>query len=432
MRPTTSEFIYAAGWTYTQGSVAPKSPFLVDGQQMTSLDVGSGFYGAAFLTAANQVIVAFEGTNLADFTKGQANRDFAAAQILADIQIYLGQEPPAYDDAMSFTQDVIAAAAEQGISRENVFVTGHSLGGAQALYVAAQMGMGGETYGAPGIPSDAIPINAQSQLINYVEWGDPVGNYSAPTLSETNILYSQDIVRFGSATYVGPFSGVFVLDAANALLAPGNSDAQKAAGIAMLEVAANDYHRLVHYAAALRQSYDPAFSETGSLSDAEVEQLIANILENPTSYDAIRFAWHDTVTGTGSKNTLRGYAGNDQLVGGRGADKLYGGSGADTFVFKTLKDSTVAAKGRDTIYDFSTQQKDRIDLKGIDANVLKAGNQAFKYIGAADFHGKAGELRIQKVAGGSQVQGDVNGDGLADFAIAVKGLSHIAKGYFTL
>ena len=158
-RPTTAEFVYSAGWTYTQGSVTPKNPFLVDGKQLTALDVDAGFFGAAFLTPAGQVIVAFEGTDIDDFSGGPSDRAFAAAQILADIQIYLGQEPPAYAQAIAFTQAVVQAAAKQGITRDNVYVTGHSLGGGLAGYVAAQTGLGAETYGAPGVPKDTIPGN---------------------------------------------------------------------------------------------------------------------------------------------------------------------------------------------------------------------------------------------------------------------------------
>ncbi|MBF9196403.1 M10 family metallopeptidase C-terminal domain-containing protein [Microvirga terrestris] len=129
---------------------------------------------------------------------------------------------------------------------------------------------------------------------------------------------------------------------------------------------------------------------------------------------------------------LEGFGGNDVLYGRVGADRLYGGTGADTFVFKKVKESTVASSGRDTIYDFSAKQKDKIDLKAIDAKTGLGGNQAFTFIGKNGFQEKAGELRYDKVSGGSVVSGDVNGDGSADFAIYVKGVSILSKGYFIL
>ncbi|WP_210485072.1 family 16 glycosylhydrolase [Microvirga antarctica] len=128
-----------------------------------------------------------------------------------------------------------------------------------------------------------------------------------------------------------------------------------------------------------------------------------------------------------------GAAGNDRLIGGNGADKLIGGRGADSFVYTSLKDSTVAKTGRDSIWDFSAKQGDKVDLSALDANTGRDGNQAFSFIGKSAFHQKAGELRYDKIsAQNSIVYGDVNGDGVADFAIHVKGSLAIAKGYFIL
>ncbi len=140
----------------------------------------------------------------------------------------------------------------------------------------------------------------------------------------------------------------------------------------------------------------------------------------------------NTLSGGGEKDTLKAGAGADRLIGGSGADKLYGGAGADSFVFKSVKDSAVSASGRDTIYDFSRKDGDRIDLKAIDANTKAGGDQAFKFIGSEKFHGKAGELRFVKDDGDTFVYGDVNGNGKADFAIALDRLLTLTKSDFIL
>jgi serralysin len=140
----------------------------------------------------------------------------------------------------------------------------------------------------------------------------------------------------------------------------------------------------------------------------------------------------DQLIGSSGNDRLSGGADEDWLYGGQGADSLSGGSGADLFVFKTVRDSTVAASGRDVINDFIRTQKDKIDLSFLDASVRRDGDQAFRFIGKQDFHARAGELRYEKGQGGLVVYGDVDGDGLADFSIAVKGLSNVSKGDFHL
>ncbi|MET0743207.1 MAG: hypothetical protein ABWY78_07540 [Microvirga sp.] len=143
-------------------------------------------------------------------------------------------------------------------------------------------------------------------------------------------------------------------------------------------------------------------------------------------------AGDDNLNGGAGFDLLRGDAGGDRLYGAAGADRLFGGSGADTFVFKSIAQSTIDATGRDVVSDFSRAQGDRIDLSGIDANVLRKGNQAFSFIGQKAFQDRAGELRYEKDGAVLVVQGDVNGDGNADFSIAVKGTPFLTKGYFVL
>ncbi|MBB3976148.1 Ca2+-binding RTX toxin-like protein [Rhizobium azooxidifex] len=140
----------------------------------------------------------------------------------------------------------------------------------------------------------------------------------------------------------------------------------------------------------------------------------------------------NTLSGSGGNDTLKGGAGSDRLIGGNGADKLYGGTGADSFVFKSIKDSAVSGSGRDTLYDFSRTERDKIDLKAIDANTKASGDQAFKFIGTEKFHGKAGELRFFKNDGDTFIYGDVNGDTKADFAIKLDQLLTMSKSDFIL
>jgi Ca2+-binding RTX toxin-like protein len=138
--------------------------------------------------------------------------------------------------------------------------------------------------------------------------------------------------------------------------------------------------------------------------------------------------FNDSLTGSSGNNVLIGGAGADTLVGGLGADTLTGGLGADRFAFRALSDSTVATP--DTITDFTHAQGDVIALAAIDANTKVSGDQAFTL--TASFTHAAGQLIEVAQSGGWLVEGDVNGDGVADFAIMVDTATKLVVGDFVL
>jgi hypothetical protein len=137
----------------------------------------------------------------------------------------------------------------------------------------------------------------------------------------------------------------------------------------------------------------------------------------------------DRLTGNEGNNRIDGGAGNDRidgdkgddiLIAGAGADILTGGRGRDIFVFSEVND------GADRITDFNARD-DRIDLSKIDANSSTAANDAFSFIGNAAFSNVAGQLRFA----GGYLEGDVNGDGIADLSIQL-GRTAIAVDNFVL
>ena len=125
---------------------------------------------------------------------------------------------------------------------------------------------------------------------------------------------------------------------------------------------------------------------------------------------------NDLLFGGSGDDRLEGDAGADLLTGGQGHDVMIGGAGADRFDFNALSESAVGA-GRDVVF-FERTEGDKIDLQSIDADTDgTAGNQAFTYIGAGGFSGVDGQLRFS----GGILQGDVNGDRVADFEIRIVG-----------
>lgn len=115
---------------------------------------------------------------------------------------------------------------------------------------------------------------------------------------------------------------------------------------------------------------------------------------------------------------LEGLGGNDTLIGGLGQDTLAGGAGNDVFQFRKLLDSLPSA--RDVIADFAAG--DRIDLSALDANSKTRKNDAFKFLGAAEFTKSPGQVRMAD----GVLEADTNGDGLPDFAVEITGVTQLA------
>jgi Ca2+-binding RTX toxin-like protein len=123
----------------------------------------------------------------------------------------------------------------------------------------------------------------------------------------------------------------------------------------------------------------------------------------------------DLLFGGGGRDTIDGGDGRDRISGGPGLDTLSGGAGADTFIYTNIRES--APSPRDSITDFKPG-KDIIDLSAIDA-VRGGSDDSFHFIGSAPFSGVAGELRYTPEHAPTFIAADVDGDGLADFGIAL-------------
>jgi hypothetical protein len=140
----------------------------------------------------------------------------------------------------------------------------------------------------------------------------------------------------------------------------------------------------------------------------------------------------DFLAGGAGTDRLKGGSGRDRLDGGDGSDILTGGGGADRFVFAPGVKRDLASAWSDEIADFSRTQRDRIDLRAIDANPYADGDQAFAYLWGAPFTGQAGELRVEIGARAAEVRADLDGDGGADFTLHLRGVLALASDDFLL
>ncbi len=178
---------------------------------------------------------------------------------------------------------------------------------------------------------------------------------------------------------------------------------------------------------------------------ADVEELFIG----GAGRDGTGNALANTLHGSGSNNVLLGLAGDDIIRGGGGRDTIDGGDGADLLDGGVGKDTLTGGGARDVfqfrdgdfgasrsladvITDFSHADAEKIHLSLVDANVNAGGNQAFAFIGNGAFTGVAGQLHYAQQGGNTYVEGDTNGDGLADFVIALTGTHSLVASDFVL
>ena len=233
--PSKAEFYNASQAVYhdnpndTLISTAPPPltglKVLLDSKAVDPGWLSDGFFGQAFQDKAGNIIIAFEGSIL-DPKDPAYSTTFGAGSRAADLALLkyglgLPQTPAAFSDALVFVSQV-----ESEFGSKNVYLTGHSLGGAEAEFVASQTGLNGVTFGAPGVLPNSVMT---SSFLNYVDYGDPVGNFWN---------------HYGLVAHVGSpaNAAVLTIDEINAL----------ETGLLTLADAVTQYHPLAHYAAELQ------------------------------------------------------------------------------------------------------------------------------------------------------------------------------------
>lgn len=134
----------------------------------------------------------------------------------------------------------------------------------------------------------------------------------------------------------------------------------------------------------------------------------------------------DWIHGGAAGDLLYGGGDDDTLIGGAGRDVMYGGADSDTFVFLAASDSGSTGLTRDVINAFEAGI-DVIDLARVDANTALAGDQAFTFLGGGAFTNVAGQLRFGLVGGLYILEGDLDGNGSAEFQVRITGVTSMLE-----
>lgn len=169
---------------------------------------------------------------------------------------------------------------------------------------------------------------------------------------------------------------------------------------------------------------------TGVNGGVAADDVLTNVENIDGSWGDDELRGHDGVNvldGGSGNDIISGRGGNDVILGGYGADVLSGGTGADSFVVRDWDTGT--GSEADLILDF-TPGGDMIDLSAIDADLVTGGDQAFSWVGSAAFSCVAGELRYGFDGVDTRIQGDLDGDGAADFEIVLAGAVTLAGADF--
>jgi hypothetical protein len=177
-------------------------------------DVATGFHATAYQNVATgEVVIAYRGTDPGLFSgENSAEKADHALTTLQDIAVdakmvrdTVNAQMPAAD---AFTAQMIAKAEALGIPKSQIYVAGHSLGGAEAEIEAAKYGLRGATYNGFGA-AEMIdgPPQPGFQMTNYRMAGDVVSAASPHVGEVVSLASEEDIQSLRAGRYVDAPAG---------------------------------------------------------------------------------------------------------------------------------------------------------------------------------------------------------------------------------
>ncbi|WP_422743348.1 hypothetical protein ACN27E_17475 [Mycobacterium sp. WMMD1722] len=201
--PTVAQFLDASSAAYVLGSTpGGMKPFTVNGFQMSATNILTGMAADVWVTPQAQIIIAYQGTT--GGTNLLFNPFIAISQIIADLQMILTPTtPPGFYSALDFARQVQAQAAVLGYDPDDVFVTGHSLGGWQAQFVAQHTGLAGIGFESPGMNTTVPGNGADAMFVNIATYGD-TAPFMSTDLPGLEPIGSDYVPGGGNKPHYGP------------------------------------------------------------------------------------------------------------------------------------------------------------------------------------------------------------------------------------
>jgi subtilisin family serine protease len=138
---------------------------------------------------------------------------------------------------------------------------------------------------------------------------------------------------------------------------------------------------------------------------------------------------NDLLIGTSKNDKISAFSGDDILIGGLGKDTLNGGDGLDIFRFENINESGITSSTRDTIVDFT--KNDKIDLSTIDADTLTLEKQGFSFNTTGKFNSNA-TAQLYFDAKTHILYGSVDTDIQPEFSILLTGVKELTIDSFIL
>jgi uncharacterized protein YxjI len=448
--PTLQEYIHAADWVYPNRLLSPDNDpsTLLQFNGLTPLSVTdsfdlTGFHAQAFQDGFGNIIIAYEGTRTDPIISGLPLSPldvYSNGSLLTDLGIAQGHFQPvlaanaadlggpaaaaaalaasggaALSLAITMNKAVaFATAVHNQFSSSPIYVTGHSLGGAEAEEAAYSLSfvLGGDTFGAPGVPG--YYGTTSKDFTNYIDYGDPIGNYAHDSMSALH-AFALTGNHFGTVDLVGNRNDA--IDLTGLSLSDYTTDVSKLSALFGL-----GHHFRTQYWPDLGDPVTASQSDSSFFSDiiskiAQVAQLpgVGQVLTGIPGAELLsaglgnNFFVGDgstTVSYAGSPNGVfvdaihglasNGYGGTDtfsnilSIVGSRHDDttvsdsgfNLTGGGGADTFLFGAAAFADGQAGVIDRVTDlgqgnsgsFQAAEGDQIDLSALLSTAYNLGN----------------------------------------------------------